>query len=480
MQKKQVLTVFLGAVLLVLAGCSGSGVVYVVSPGPGSNQSAPVNLTLRDDPPSGVTVLAFKLTVMSAVLQPGNVSLLEHPVDVEIKQLEVESALLNTIDAPAGNYTSIDVMVSNPELTIKNDTGAPLPSDATCLNGAICKLDPPIAMGQSKVSVMFSPALNLMADTPIGLELDLNLAGSIPSSLANITPMFKVTQLAVVQGTHEIKDFDELVGMVTAKDATMNTFTIQPSEGGNPVNLTVNGDTRFRDFDEAGCKTADFNCVATGQLVAVRAKLMDSGMILATKVSLENEDQNPEELRGILVAISGANQFQIVVLDEQPHITNIDVGHALTVNVLPGTNFSVQQGDSDGLDISGLSFGGMADLVVGQFLQIKPHGPSTGPAAGVDADAVRLKMSSVTGTVKAAPTTSNFTINNLPKLFTDAMITEIDVRGAAAEVEEGGAITSLKAGDTVSVEGLLFHTMSGNPVMVAQKIRKRQSGPQPG
>lgn len=444
-----------------------------MSSGSPGSQAAPVSLTLRDNPPSGVTVLSFEVTITSALLQPGNVSLLRNPIDVEVKQLEVESALLNTADVPAGTYTGIDVTVSNPELTIKNDTGAALPNFPSCLNGKICELNLPLAAGQSTVTVTFSQPLNLTAGTPVGLELDLDLAGSIPSSLANITPTFKVSQLPAVQNTGELEDMDDLVGTVTGKDPAGNTFTLQPSSGGNPLTITVDGNTRFKDFDEAGCLTADFNCVAMGQMVEVNAKLMAGGALLAAKVSLENEDQNPEELRGILVAVTGANQFQMVVLEEQPNINNVNVGNALTVNVLSSATFSVQKGDSDQLNISGLSFSGMSDLVVGQMIQIKPRSTPTGTPPAIDTDSVRLKKGSVTGTVKATPTTPDFTINNLPKLFTDAGITEIDVQGSAAELEGVNAITNLIAGDMVSVRGLLFHQMSGNPVIVAQKIRKR-------
>ena len=454
------------AILGILSACSGGS---SVSSGPPGAQAARVSLTLRDAPPTGVTVLSFELTIVSAVLQPGNASLLTNPTQVEVKHLEVESALLNTVNAPPGNYSSIDVTVSNPELTIKNDTGAAL--GPNCANGAICQLSLPLS--QSQVTINLSPSLTLTAGTPIGLQLDLDLANSIPSSLTNITPTFKVSQLPGVQGTGELEDLDDLVGMVTAKDATNNNFTLQPSGSGNPLTIGVDANTRFKDFDEVGCTTADFTCVMTDQMVEVSAKLMAGGTLLATKVSVENEDQHPEELRGILVALSGASQFQMVVLDEQPNISNVSVGNAITVNVLPSAKFSVQHGDSDQLSISGLSFSSFADLVVGQFIQIKPRSTPIGTPPAVDTDSVRLKKGSVTGTVKSTPTTANFTINNLPKLFTDASITEIDVQGTAARLEGINSITSLIAGDTVSVHGLLFHQAVGNPVIVAQKIRKR-------
>ncbi len=462
---------FVAMLLLVamLASCGGGVTVSPIVPGGNTSRAT---LSLRDAPPANVTVLSFELTINGAVLQPGNVSLVSNPIEVEVKQLEVESALLNTSNVPAGTYNSLVVTLSNPELTIQNNSGAAI---GTCANNAVC--EPPVQLSSATVTINFNPALTITAGTAVNLLLDLDLANSIPMNLSPISPTFTISQLPAVQNTGKVEDPEDLVGTVQSKDAANNSFTLQTDPAIPPLTIKVDSNTKFEDFNEVGCAASDFTCVTTGQMVEVDASLMAGGMLLAKEVGVENEDQNPEELKGIITALSSPTQFQMVVLDEMPNINNLSVGNLLTVNLLSNATFSIQKGDIDPLDISGLTFASASDLLVGQFVQIRPAAPVSGTPPAVDTDRVRLKRSSLTATVKAPPTGTNFTINNLPSLFTMAGITEIDVRASAAGFEDdhssSSVLSALMAGDMVSVRGLLFKTLSGNPVLVATKVRKR-------
>jgi hypothetical protein len=463
---------FVALFLLVamLTSCGGGITVSPVVPGGGNTSRA--TLSLRDAPPTNVTVLSFEVTVTGAVLQPGNQALVSNPIRVEVKQLEVEAAFLNTLNVPAGTYNSLVITVSNPELTIQNNSGVAI---LGCADKAICEVKPQLASATATAN--FNPPLTLVAGTPVGLLLDLDLANSIPMSLSPISPTFTISQLPAVQGTGKVEDLEDLVGTVQSKDAANNSFTLQTDPAIPPLTIKVDSNTKFKDFDEVNCAAGDFTCVTTGQMVEVDASLTAGGMLLAKKVSIENEDQNPEELKGIIAAIASPTQFQIVVLDEMPNINNVSVGNLLTVNLLLNTKFSIQKGDIDRLDTSGLNFAAASDLLVGQFVQIRPAAPISGTPPAVDTDRVRLKRSSLTATVKAPPVGTNLTIDNLPSLFTTAGIMEIDVRASNTDFEDdhssSGGVAGLKAGDMVSVRGLLFKTLSGNPVLAAAKVRKR-------
>ena len=94
--------------LVILAACSGGG---SSSPPPPQTGTAPLSVTIKDAPPAGVTVLSFEVTITGAVLQPGNVSLVSTPIEIEVKQLEVETAFLSTINVPAGTYNSLQLTV---------------------------------------------------------------------------------------------------------------------------------------------------------------------------------------------------------------------------------------------------------------------------------------------------------------------------------------------------------------------------------
>src|SRR5256885_16316700 len=109
---------------------------------PPTAQSAMVSVTMTDTPPAGVTVLSFELTVNGATLNPGSIPLIYTPVKVEVKRLETESAFLSTFAVPAGTYQSVTFNLTNPELTVLNQSGAAIGS---CANNSVCQLKPPAA-----------------------------------------------------------------------------------------------------------------------------------------------------------------------------------------------------------------------------------------------------------------------------------------------------------------------------------------------
>ncbi len=112
-------------VILVLTTCSHAPIPGGIGTGgTGGSGTAPFALTLTDAPPAGVTVLTFQLTITGAVLQPGNVSVVNSPVAVDLAQLQNESALLGALSIPTGTYASLTLTFSSASLTILNSTGA--------------------------------------------------------------------------------------------------------------------------------------------------------------------------------------------------------------------------------------------------------------------------------------------------------------------------------------------------------------------
>src|SRR5258708_6836610 len=100
-----------------------------------------LSLSIRDNPPAGVSVLSFEINVTGASLQPSDASkpavpLVTSPIEVELTQLETENALLNAVNAPEDSYNSISLTFANPELTILNQSGQQIVMGTqTCLNG---------------------------------------------------------------------------------------------------------------------------------------------------------------------------------------------------------------------------------------------------------------------------------------------------------------------------------------------------------
>lgn len=447
------------------AGGSFSSTAGGNPPSPTSSGTVPVSFSLRDAPPAGVSVVSFEVTLTGAVLQPGNVFLLTNPIDIEIKQLETETAFLNTANVPPGAYNSITVTFSNPELTIVNNSGFAL---GTCANAAVCELRPPLV--QASVSYSAAPfPLTIMANSPLGLLLDFNLNSAIQNNLSVNPSAITFLALPAVQGTGELEEIEDVVGRVTSKDAANNRFTLHTSRG--DLTVQVDSNTRFEDFDDAGLANS-FSSLQPNQIVEVDLGLMAGGTLLAKKVELQ-ETEPVGEMEGTIVSVDSATQFKMVVVEEVPEAVGVQVGNLVTVQTGSSTNFRI---DEDGLSVpSDLRFASSADLLVGQNVQVRPLNTSTGSSGIlVQTDRVRLRMSQFTARVRSK-NGDNFNVDNLPSLFTGAnpAITEIQVRTSSqTEFEGGSGVAALSVGDTVSLRGLLFKT-PGIPALLAKKVRKR-------
>lgn len=163
--------IFLG--LGVVAGCGGgsAGPSSVNTPPPAS--TAPLNLSLRDMPPSGVEILAFSATVTGVAMQPGNVSVLDTPMTIEMTQLQSMATYLNTVSVPAGNYTGMTVTFSNPRLTYLNNSGGMM-MNFNCPAGQICQTTPPMTTASATISGAPFP-LSVVSGTPMSLVMDFDL-----------------------------------------------------------------------------------------------------------------------------------------------------------------------------------------------------------------------------------------------------------------------------------------------------------------
>jgi len=106
----------LAIVAFLLAGCGSNSSSTGTCPCPtGGNCNcpatvAPVSISMTDDPPAGVSVLFFRVSLTNASLTPASsstspVSLLPYntPVQIDVTQLQALSAFLSTASVPAGN-----------------------------------------------------------------------------------------------------------------------------------------------------------------------------------------------------------------------------------------------------------------------------------------------------------------------------------------------------------------------------------------
>ena len=458
--------------IVLIAGCGGGS--YNATPPP-MGQSAQVSVSMTDAPPAGVTILSFEVSLTAASLNPGNVDLLngKGPIRIEVKKLETETAFLSTSSVATGNYTSLSLTFANPELTFKNDSGSTL---AGCAPGSVCEIKP-----AGPLMAMSNGIFYVTSGTPSGLLVDVNLNTLLSGTLGvdfSLSGAVAVTQ-QTKQAEGELEDLDDVDGIV--KSPANNQFTLQTKNLGN-ITVNVDNNTQFKDFES--CTAANFTCVKDGQSIEADLLLMASGAFLAKKIELQDNvaEAADDELDGVIFKIDSATQFEMVVIEELRDVTNVSVGNPVTVIFQAtggGTSFRV---DTNGLTVPATlqqAFEGATDtaqLLPGQTVQVRKRAMTGGPAPAaiiITTDRIRLRMTRFTATVSGAPAGSMFNVGGLPGLFTAAGISQIQVQTSSqTKFENVSGVSGLADGATVSLRGLLFKS-TPNPVLIADKVRKR-------
>jgi len=467
MQRSRLFASLIVLSLAWVTGCSGGGTFRsIIRPPAGT---APVSVAITDSPPANATVLAFDLSVTGVVLNPGNVSLLSAQTKVDIKRLEAENAALSSVAVPTGIYNSITISLANPVLTFKNDTGGTL---ANCPAGQVCQLRPSIA---TNVTLSTGPfPLTIFPNTPVGLLFDVNLSNVLSPTLGidfTAAGGITVSLLPAVQPTGQLTASDDVLGTVTSMDVVNQQFVLSTRQ--DNLLISVDGNTVFTDFDEAQLGNT-FGGVLPGELLEVDLALLGSGTLLATRVELQDKDSTKTEVEGVVVSVDAvAQQFKIAVVQVAPTTTGLDVGNLATVSLGPSAlPFGI---DNDGLSTAGFIFSAVRDLQPGQGVQVRASSFTTLQPNFIVADRVQLRMSRFTATVLGTPSGNSFSANNLPSLLTTTGITQISVQTSTQTQFEGGitGVSGLGSGSSVSLRGLLFKQAAGNPVFVAEKVRKR-------
>lgn len=494
---KAVFLLFIAAFCLI--SCGGSGSMTSNLPSTDTPAAVPVTMSVQDSPPAGVAVLSFEIQITSATMQPSittnpAVPLLANPTDVELEHLQSEPALLGSLNVPAGVYSSVTVTFMNPRMTILNSTAAPITIGTTvCAAKAACNLTPTLASATTSVNTAPFP-IALASNSPLGLLLHFDVNSSVSSNLLTITPTIDIKEL-LPSATGVIHQ-EHLVGTITSVSSP--DFTLQPGLGApTPVALTMpptfiiktDNNTKYSFVDDLKpsslCTANNFSCLAAGQTVKVTLNVMSDGSLLATQVSLF-EQQNAPAFEGTVVSVDATNsQFKMVLMGDQwapgaAPTTSAALGVLVTVTVTPST---VYENDPDGFILpAGLTFAGIKDMVAGQTVEIQPSAVSAGLVANtlsLVTTRVRLDETQVTAQVASTDTSvtpPTFMLGNgtLPPLF--PVTSSIEVQTIApptpTQFQNVSGVSGLSKGDTVSVGGLLFNTGT-TPTLAAEKVLKR-------
>jgi len=183
-------------------------------------------------------------------------------------------------------------------------------------------------------------------------------------------------------------------------------------------------------------------------------------------------------VEGIVFKIDDATHFEIVVLGELNATSNVALGNPVVVT-LSSPQFQV---DANGLNVPSALQGAFeqatdtSQLMPWQEVQIRSTsgGNTMGSPITITTNRVRLRETQFTATISGAPVPPNFTVGNLPGLFTSMGVTSILVQTSSQTNFQGGTgLGSLADQNQVSLRGLLFANGANPPTLIVDKVRKR-------
>jgi Domain of unknown function (DUF4382) len=508
MMRKTLPFLFVTAVITVLlAGCSSNMLMSTASPAAGS---VPVSLTMTDDPPAGVSVLFFQVSLTDAELMPStgsSVSLLSGntPIQIDVTQLQALSAFLSTASVSPGTYKSLSLTFANPQLVIYNRSNASLGS--TCAVGSICQLTPKFDNSSSTLTFTSSPfPVTVSSGTPLGFLIDFHLNTVIQSDLSVDLSVANGVTIDELPPSPTARRYGSVTGTVGSVNAGKNQFTMQ-TRWGRTLTIDTTSGTTFSNFPASACSAQGFSCVAQGQIVQVQvSSVAMNGELTASQVNYVQQ-ASALTVQGTIIKlipsttnVSGAapTGFQMVMHKDHDNDDAIPLGGLASVMLDSKATFSV---DAGGFTLpKGLAFTGAANLTVGQNVTVTVEpgtmtnnggGPSMngwGPPHAITftTSAVALEPSQVTGFVMSADSsTTSFTLgvgggpwfapwpvaSTAAFAFNVMTTTQTNFDGFNPESFNG-----IASGQFVSVNGWLFAPASSGtpPVIAAQSVVMRQ------
>ncbi len=490
-------------VLTLLAGCSST----TMEPSP-SASGVPVSLSMTDDPPAGVSVLFFQVSLTGATLMPASgsaVSLLSNntPIQIDVTQLQALSAFLSTANVPQGTYNSLSLTFSSPELMIYNASDSSIAS--SCAVGSVCQIAPPID-NSGTVSITTSPfPVTVAANSPLGFLVDFHLNKVIQSDLSVNLGVSNGVTVAELPPAPTPPQFGSLSGTVQSINANQNQFTIQTAWG-RTFTIDSTTSTTYDDFPTSSCSTAGIGCLADGQVVQVQvASFASGGVLTAAEVSyLQAAMQQTAE--GTIIGLENSSSGTAIKLILHNHPSNsasLPLGGVATVTIANNATYSV---DTNGFTLpSGLIFTGAPDLYMGQQVEVDVvtgslsasnddgFSDNWGPPRPLSftTDSVTLEPSQVSGMISALDSSAqSFTLggNGGPFFIPWPMPMMVSSNAASFNVVTTTLTTyqrfsmdsydGLGTGDYVSVNGWLFPPAgsSGPPTLAAQTVVMRNNG----
>lgn len=360
---------------------------------------------------------------------------------------------------PQGSVTSIQIPLTNPEVTYLDDLGAVHTFSGAPSQTVTVNLSPPLTIGS----------------TPTIVTLDINVASTLTFDPAGAVTAIHFSGSTFTFGTKPIAaqaeqqdDNGEIEG-VTGKVTTVNSssFELDAGQGGAAITFVTDATTKL---DNAVTLASLLN-----QIVKVEGFTQADGSVFAKEVEKVATDSG-SELEGIIIDEDGpplsSNPPSIRVLVQDGNGNGMDplkVGQPFWVNITGFTNFTVDWGKI--VNVGG-SFNGR-DISPGQRVEVEL--PGGVPAPGVMTDVpvqIKLEQQAINGQVK------NFTQGTggaaefdliLPADSFVTLLTKVTSVHVFVKPETDMKVQPIANGDTVRVRGLLFFQLTADPANLGPK-----------
>ena len=394
-------------------------------------------------------MLAFELTVNSITLTNSDgtaTSVLSSPTEVELTHLAgtFEPLTLNNINQ--GTYTKATITVSSPDITYI-DPGT----------GLIMEKQPTLTA--STVTVTFPSGGLTVGSGPTSVNFDFNLASSLVFDASNnvtVTPMFTLAGVTVASNLQdqdndsgEVEDVEGAVVSVSS-----STIVIATEESGQQLSFSTNASTTYDGV-------SGVSGIQAGEIVQIGAATQSDGSLLATKIEIEDAQNNSLDTEGIVTAVTGAPvvSIKLLVQDEAsaaPSGSKPVLGTEVLVTLLGSAKYKV---NADHADLSNLPFTPLFNGKTIALAQRVETDEDSSNAKAVSANQVKLQQQSLSGTVSGYTATNgngSFTLT----LSSDSVFTKLTGLTTVTVYQQSATklknITSINNGDILRVRGLLF------------------------
>jgi hypothetical protein len=317
------------------SGCGGGNVTAQ----PQQQQQTGSAFVIGTDAPLP-SVVSFQVDITGITVSDGvnpPVSILSNTQTVDFARLNGLKTLLDIDTIPAGTYTTVNVMLANPQIGYLNvsnpQTNPPTRPTISTLNSTTV---PPVSLTTSNVMITLASPLVVNAGDIDGLSFDFDLRHSIQLDQNGqitgvVMPNLNLKAVTPSDADAYIDEFD--AGVVSTANSS---FLIQGPHG-HQFTVNVNDQTEWENGESLPNLT-------TSSIVEISGTLdRTSGAILADTVAILSQDKF--YAGGLVTYVDPptgqASDFDLYVRSALPSGTGFQSGQISTITLTGDENFFI-------------------------------------------------------------------------------------------------------------------------------------------